>query len=136
MQRLNATYQSPSTFPPIRCKFSTRNISMKNKGHHARFQGSDTLNLGDIQVEIIESGENQTPDLPTNGYLVTHTKKNVSILHTGDLHEPYPALANLRGKVDFLIHMKLGIGDGLAPRLIALIRLNPTPFHDTDTLSN
>ena len=90
--------------------------SQRKSGHLARaFQGSDTLDLGDIQVETIESGENQTPDIPTNGYLITHTAKNVSILHTGDLHEPYPALANLRGKVDFLIHMKLGLGEGLAP---------------------
>lgn len=95
----------------------------ENQGTSRAFQGSDTLNLGDIQVETIESGENQTPDLPTNGYLITHTEKNVSILHTGDLHEPYPMLENLRDKVDFLIHMKLGLGAGLAPRLVTLIDL-------------
>ena len=85
------------------------------------FQGTDTLDLGPICVETIESGENQTPDIPTNGYLITHTNKNVSILHIGDLHEPYPALANLKGKVDFLVHMKLGLGKGLEHRLIELI---------------
>ena len=93
----------------------------EKQGTSRTFQGSDTFDLGDIQIETIESGENQTPNIPTNGYLITHTTKNVSILHTGDLHEPYPALANLRGKVDFLIHMKLGIGEGLASRLIELV---------------
>ena len=98
------------------------------QGTSRTFQGSDTFNLGDIQVETIESGENQTPNIPTNGYLITHTAKNVSILHTGDLHEPYPALANLQGKVDFLIHMKLGLGEGLAPRLIELLELTHPRF--------
>ena len=93
------------------------------QGTSRSFQGSEILDLGTICVETIESGENQTPDLPTNGYLITHLAKNVSILHIGDLHEPYPALANLRGKVDFLIHMKLGLGKGLADRLIELIEL-------------
>ncbi len=83
--------------------------------------GRTSATLGQLQVETIESGENQGPLLPTNGYLITHTSKNVSILHTGDLHEPYPALANLRGRVDFLIHMKLGLGVGLHERLIELV---------------
>ena len=95
----------------------------ENQGISRAFQGSDTLDLGNIRIETVESGENQTPDIPTNGYLITHIAKNVSILHTGDLHEPYPALANLQGKVDFLIHMKLGLGEGLASRLIELIEL-------------
>lgn len=87
------------------------------------FQGTDTFDLSSIHVETIESGENQTLDLPTNGYLITHQSKNVSILHIGDLHEPYPALGNIKGKVDFLIHMKLGLGKGIEHRLIELIEL-------------
>ena len=94
-----------------------------NQGTSREFPGRTTATLGPIQVETIESGENQHPQLPTNGYLITHVPKNLSILHTGDLHEPYPALANLRGKVDFLIHMKLGIGEGLSHRLIECLEL-------------
>ena len=94
-----------------------------NNGTSRSFQGSDTLELGPIQVETIESGENQSPDLPTNGYLITHTTKSVSILHIGDLHEPYPALENFSGKVDFLIHMKLGLGKGIEHKLVELIDL-------------
>ncbi len=93
------------------------------QGASRQFPGRTTADLGVIQVETIESGENQSPQLPTNGYLITHVPKNISILHTGDLHEPYPALANLRGKVDFLIHMKTGIGEGLSHRLIELLAL-------------
>ncbi|MCG9129463.1 hypothetical protein JT359_17885, partial [Candidatus Poribacteria bacterium] len=37
--------------------------------------------------------------------------------------EPYPALENLRDRVDFLIHMKLGLGHGIEHRLIELIDL-------------
>ena len=100
----------------------------EKQGTSRAFQGSDTLDLGDIRVETVESGENQTPDIPTNGYLITHTAKNVSVFHTGDLHEPYPALVNLQGKVDFLIHMKLGLGEGLASRLIELLELTQPRF--------
>lgn len=94
-----------------------------NQGTSRQFPARTTVELGAIQVETIESGESQRPQLPTNGYLISHVPKDISILHTGDLHEPYPALANLRGKVDFLIHMKLGIGKGLSHRLIALLEL-------------
>ena len=73
------------------------------------FPGPREVDLGDIEVEVIESGENQRPDLPTNGYLVRHKRMNVSFLHIGDLHAPYAELESLRGRVDFLIHMKLGL---------------------------
>ena len=60
-------------------------------------------------MDIIESGENQRPDLPNCGYLVTVRDPGVSFLHTGDLTEPYRALEKLRGRVTYLIHMKLGL---------------------------
>ena len=94
-----------------------------NNGSTRSFQRSETITLEHIQVETIESGENQSADLPTNGYLITHTTKNVSILHIGDLHDPYPALENLKGNVDFLIHMKLGLGQGIEHKLVELIDL-------------
>jgi L-ascorbate metabolism protein UlaG (beta-lactamase superfamily) len=71
---------------------------------------------------VIESGENQRPDLPTCGYLVTIKDLNVSFLHTGDLIEPYKALEKLQGRVTYLIHMKMGVtewkGDDRSEKLI------------------
>ncbi len=64
--------------------------------------GPHTLDLGDIDVEVIESGENQRADLTTNGYLVRLESADLSVLHIGDLHEPYAGLEQLRGRVDFL----------------------------------
>ncbi|RKU26070.1 hypothetical protein C6497_14905 [Candidatus Poribacteria bacterium] len=95
----------------------------ETQGLSRSFTGTETFELENISIETIESGENQSPDLPTNGYLISHLQQNISVLHTGDLHEPYPSLANLRGKVDFLIHMKLGLGNGVSDRLVELIDL-------------
>ena len=75
------------------------------------FPGPFELDLGPIRVEAVESGENERPDIPTNGYLITHAEKDVSIYHTGDLHELFPALENLKGRVDYLVHMKTGLED-------------------------
>ena len=99
-----------------------------SQGLSRSFTGTESFELDNIRIETIESGENQSPDLPTNGYLITHLLQNISILHTGDLHEPYPALENLRGKVDFLVHMKLGLGDGLSHRLVELVELIQPKF--------
>ncbi|MAG84020.1 hypothetical protein CMK10_07665 [Candidatus Poribacteria bacterium] len=92
-----------------------------------KFHGPFELDLGSLNVETIESGENQTPDLPTCGYLVTHKEKQISFLHIGDLHHPYPALRELRDKVDFFIHMKLGLtewqGSNLTDQLVEIIEL-------------
>ena len=60
-------------------------------------------------METIESGENQRPDLPNLGFLVTHKALNLSFLHIGDAWAAYPAMQALRGRVDFAIHMKLGL---------------------------
>jgi L-ascorbate metabolism protein UlaG (beta-lactamase superfamily) len=73
------------------------------------FPGPTSAAPGEIDVEVIESGENQRPDLPTNGYLVRHRRRDVSFLHIGDLRVPYPELKSLAGRVDFLIHMKVGL---------------------------
>ncbi len=94
-----------------------------SQGSSRSFTGTETFEIDNITIETIESGENQSPNLPTNGYLISHIQQNISVLHTGDLHEPYPALQNLRGKVDFLIHMKLGLGDGVSHRLVELVDL-------------
>ena len=96
-----------------------------SQGSPRSFTGTETFELDNITIETIESGENQSPDLPTNGYLVSHLSQNISVLHIGDLHEPYPALENLCGKVDFLVHMKLGLGlgDGVSHRLVELVDL-------------
>lgn len=99
-----------------------------SQGTSRSFTGTEKFQLDSITIETIESGENQSPNLPTNGYLITHLRQNTSILHTGDLHEPYPALENLRGKVDFLVHMKLGLGDGLSHRLVELVDLIQPQF--------
>ena len=69
------------------------------------------LDLGPILVEAVESGEQARPDLVTCGYLITHKEKNVSFYHTGDLHKSFPAMENLRGRVDYLIHMKTYVGE-------------------------
>ncbi len=45
----------------------------------------------------------------TKGYLITYIEKDISFYHTGDLHATYPALGNLKGRVDYLIHMKTGL---------------------------
>ena len=76
-----------------------------------QFPGPFEVELGPIHVEAVESGENERPDIPTNGYLITHAEKEVSFYHTGDLHEMFPALGNLKGRVDYLIHMKTGLND-------------------------
>lgn len=60
-------------------------------------------------MEAIESGENQGADLTTNGYLVRHKSAGVSVLHIGYLHEPYEELEALWGRIEFLIHMKVGV---------------------------
>ena len=80
-----------------------------SQGERRSFSGPFEADLGAIQVETIESGESAHPHIPTCGYLVTHKAKNISVLHTGDLHIPYPTLKNIQGRVDFLIHMKLGL---------------------------
>jgi L-ascorbate metabolism protein UlaG (beta-lactamase superfamily) len=99
----------------------------ESQGLDREFAGPFEVALGAIHVETIESGENQEPNLPTCGYLVTHKEKDISFLHTGDLHAAYPALKNIKGKVDFLIHMKLGLIDGgsanLSPVLTELLEL-------------
>ena len=77
--------------------------------------GPFEVDLGSLHVETIESGESQRPDLPTCGYLVTHTTKCVSFLHTGDLTVPYPSLQEIRGQVDFFIHMKMGLTEWQGP---------------------
>ena len=71
--------------------------------------GPHFLDLDEIEVEVIESGENQRADLTTNGYLVSYKALDLSVLHIGDLHEPYRELGELRGRVDFLVHMKVGV---------------------------
>ncbi len=78
-------------------------------GEDRLFSGPFEADLGSLQVETIESGENQSPELPTCGYLVTHKEQEVSFLHTGDLLESYPALQEIQGGVDFFIHMKMGL---------------------------
>ena len=89
------------------------------------FPRSGKMDLDGVTVEVVESGENASPDIPTCGYLVTHNASSVSIFHTGDLHEPYPELQALAGKVDFLVHMKTGLteweGKDQAGRLHRLI---------------
>ena len=77
-----------------------------------RFPGPFEFDLGPLHVEAVESGENARPDLPTCGYLITHTERGVSFYHTGDLQKTFPALENLKGRVDFLIHMKTGVKKG------------------------
>lgn len=73
------------------------------------FPEPNELSLGPLRVEVVESGENARPDLPTCGYLISHTEKNVSFYHSGDLHRAFPGLASLKGRVDFFIHMKTGL---------------------------
>ena len=67
------------------------------------------LELGPLHVEIVESGERARDHLPTVGYLITHSGKQVSFFHTGDLHDAYRVFEHLEGRVDFLIHAKVGI---------------------------
>ena len=86
------------------------------------FPGPFEVDLGPVHVEAVESGENIRPDLPTCGYLITHVEKDVSIYHMGDLHNVYPALQNLNGRVDFLVHMKLGFKDwSVLPQFIEYV---------------
>ncbi len=66
------------------------------------------VQLGRILVEAVESGEEPSPEIPSNGYLITDTVTGLSLYHTGDIWEPYPAMAELRDRVDFLFHMKMG----------------------------
>lgn len=94
-------------------------------GEDRVFPDNGSLDLGPIQVDVIESGENQRPDLPTCGYLVTIKDLGVSFLHTGDLLEPYKALERLRGRVTYLVHMKMGLtergGEDKSEKLVRLV---------------
>lgn len=78
-------------------------------GEDRSFPDTGEWDFGTVLVEVIESGENQHPYLPTCGYLVTIPSLEVSFLHTGDLTVPYPALEKLGGRVTYLIHMKMGL---------------------------
>ncbi|MCG9128102.1 MBL fold metallo-hydrolase [Candidatus Poribacteria bacterium] len=109
--------------PPDKVEILYPNLLDAAQGLSRSFNGTETLKIGNISIDTIESGENQSPNLPTNGYLISHLIQDISILHTGDLHEPYPALENLRGNVDILVHMKLGLGDGVSHRLVELVDL-------------
>lgn len=92
------------------------------KDETLNFPGPSDVDLGAVQVEAVESGENIRPDLPTCGYLIRHLEKNISVYHMGDLHEVYPALSKLKGRVDFVIHMKLGFKDwSILPEFIDLV---------------
>ena len=94
-------------------------------GAGREFPSRRPRDLEGIAVEVVESGESASPELPTCGYLVTDLETSVSVYHTGDLHEPYPELASLAGKVDYLIHMKTGMteweGDEQTDRLHQLV---------------
>jgi len=78
------------------------------KGEGRTFEGISEMQLGRLAVEAVESGEEPSPDIPSNGYLITDTKTNLSFYHTGDLWETYPNLEKLKDRVDFLFHMKMG----------------------------
>ena len=73
------------------------------------FPGPKELDLGPIHVEVVDSDERGGPSLPTCGYLVTHREKDVSFYHTGDLWRAFPEMAKLQGRVDFVIHCKIGL---------------------------
>ena len=81
------------------------------KDQNRQVPGPTELDLGPLRIEVVESDEAAREDLPTCGYLITHTEKNVSFYHTGDLHNVFPTLEQLKGRVDFLIHMKTGLGE-------------------------
>ena len=78
------------------------------KGEGRRFEGPFEIQLGRLAVEAVESGEEPSPDIPSNGYLITDTITNLSFYHTGDLWDTYPNLEKLKDRVDFLFHMKMG----------------------------
>ena len=80
-------------------------------GAERGFPPNRSLDLERIRIEVVESGEHAAPDLPTCGYLITDRETCVSIYHTGDLHEPYPELQCLAGRVDYLVHMKTGLSE-------------------------
>jgi L-ascorbate metabolism protein UlaG (beta-lactamase superfamily) len=86
-----------------------------NQGVDRTFPGPFEMDLGPLHVVAIESGENQGPELPTCGYLITHKEKGVSFFHTGDLHRTYEGLQKIRGQVDYLIHMKTGLTEWEGP---------------------
>ncbi len=94
--------------------------------------GPGELDLGQLEVEMIQSGESQRPDLATCGYFIRHKQLDVSFLHTGDLTQPYPSLELLRDRVDFLIHMKMGLtewmGKDVSAKLIDFIDLTRPRF--------
>ena len=81
------------------------------------FPGPFEFDLGPIKAEVYESGEHARDDLPTCAYHVYHEEKDLGIFHTGDLHRGYAQMERLRGKVDFLVHMKTAMGP-----LIAAVR--------------
>ena len=68
------------------------------------------LSLERLKVEGVEAGETPSPDVPSIGYFIKDTVSGLSFYHTADIWEPYPEMEQLRGKVDYLFHMKTGWG--------------------------
>ena len=97
------------SIPRDRVQVLYPSVTSSLNGADREFPSRGPRDLEGIAVEVAESGENAAPDLPTCGYLVTDRETSVSIFHTGDLHEPYPELELLRGRVDYLVHMKTGL---------------------------
>ena len=93
------------------------------------FPGPTELRLDGWHIEGVESvGEEPSVPVPVDGpipqvgYLVRHLQSGISFLHPGDIHQTYPELAELRGKVDllFLPLGKLGLEEDA--RALDLIR--------------
>lgn len=97
------------SIPQDRIQVVYPDITSSLIGTNRHFPANGTLYLDRIAIEVVESGENASPEIPTCGYLITDLETSVSIYHTGDLPEPYPELKALAGRVDYLVHMKTGL---------------------------
>jgi L-ascorbate metabolism protein UlaG (beta-lactamase superfamily) len=84
-------------------------------------------------------------EFPNVGYLVTHATSGTAFLHPGDLTDPYDALRDLRGRVDYLFlptvkleGVELTLVDAIRPRVVVPIHHRvaapdfPIPLEITD----
>lgn len=84
--------------------------------HGVTFGGPTELVTGRIRVEAFRSHEHPVPakryrdlvelkgDFPNLGYLVTDLASGFSVAHPGDIWNAYPAMEEMRGKVDILFY--------------------------------
>ncbi len=99
------------------------------------FCGVSELIHGRLKIEALRSDEDPYPTAealeqdsslagtwPNLGYLVTDTQTGFALAHLGDIHQAYPQMVSLRGRVDVLIYPLGKFESGLVTPMMDLVR--------------